>query len=163
MKQLLYIILILPFLLLGCGKTNNLTDKIKSKMKLTFEVIPEDYERNLSYIEWNDTLGQNEGYGGKWIKRPKEIWCVITNVKKDTLGYYRGLSTAQTFADFQSKDTLVTLNFMAGLNFFSDKFENEKEAIDYSKKNNLPIVYEPIQINIKTDLRKKFEIELNEK
>ena len=139
-------------------------------MKLSFQVIPEDFERNLYYVEWMDTLGQSEGYqGDKLIKRPKEVWCVITNDNKDTLGYYWGLSTAQTFAGFQSKDTTVTLNFMIGLNFFTDKFENgqsmkdyEKAARNYSKDNKLPIVFKPIQISLKTDLRKKYDIELKE-
>jgi hypothetical protein len=140
-------------------------------MKISFDIIPEDYERNLYSVEWKDTLGQAEGYkGNKLIKRPKEVWCVITNDRKDTLGYYQGLSTAQTFAGFQSKDTIVTLNFMIGLNFFTDKFDSgksiadyEKAAHDYSKDNKLPIVFEPIQINLKTDLRKKYDIELKEK
>ncbi|HMK27075.1 MAG TPA: hypothetical protein VK483_13680 [Chitinophagaceae bacterium] len=159
------------FGLVSCGQKSNSTDKTKSKMKLTFEVIPEDFEKNLYYVEWNDTLGQSDGYqGDKLIKRPKEVWCIITNDSKDTLGYYRGLSTAETFAGFQSKDTIVTLNFMIGLNFFTDKFESgqneddyEKAARDYSKDNKLPIVFEPIQINLKTDLRKKYDMELKEK
>ncbi|GAA4374888.1 hypothetical protein GCM10023186_06930 [Hymenobacter koreensis] len=140
-------------------------------MKILFEVIPEDYERNLYSVEWKDTLGQSEGYQkSNLIKRPKEVWCVITNDRKDTLGYYQGLSTAQTFASFQSKDTIVTLNFMTGLNFFTDKFANEQSMVDYEKTardysmdNKLPIHFEPIQINLKSDLRKKIDIELKEK
>jgi hypothetical protein len=140
-------------------------------MRISFDILPEDYERNLYTVEWTDTLGQAEGYQGrKLLKRPKEVWCVITNDRKDTLGYYRGLSTAQTFAGFQSKDTIVTLNFMIGLNFFTDKFDSgksmpdyEKAAYDYSQDNKLPIVFEPIQINLKSDLRKKFDIELKGK
>lgn len=142
----------------------------KSRMQISFDVVPEDYERNLYSVEWKDTLGQAEGYqGAKILKRPKEVWCVITNDHKDTLGYYKGLSTAQTFTGFQSKDTIVTLNFMIGLNFFTDKFDNgqsmadyEKAARNYSKDNKLPIVFEPIQLNLKTDLRKKYDIELKE-
>jgi hypothetical protein len=146
-------------------------DKSNSPMRISFDILPEDYERNLYTVEWTDTLGQAEGYQGrKLLKRPKEVWCVITNDRKDTLGYYRGLSTAQTFAGFQSKDTIVTLNFMIGLNFFTDKFDSgksmadyEKAAYDYSQDNKLPIVFEPIQINLKSDLRKKFDIELKGK
>ena len=171
MRPQFYIAFLIVFGLVSCGQKSNSTDKTKSKMKLTFEVIPEDFEKNLYYVEWNDTLGQAEGYqGDKLIKRPKEVWCVVTNHSKDTLGYYKGLSTAQTFAGFQSKDTIVTLNFMIGLNFFTDKFESgqtkddyEKAARDYSKDNKLPIVFEPIQINLKTDLRKKYDIELSKK
>ena len=139
-------------------------------MKLAFEIIPEDFERNIYTVEWRDTLGQSEGYqGDKLIKRPKEVWCIVTNDNNDTLGYYRGLSTAQTYTEFQSKDTIVTLNFMIGLNFFTDKFENgqnmadyEKTAWDYSKTNKLPIVFETVRVNLKTELRKKFDIVLKE-
>ena len=170
-RQQLYISLLIVLGLVNCGQKRNSTDNPASRLKLTFEVIPEDYEKHFYSIEWKDTLGQSEGYiGNKWFTRPKEIWCIITNHQNDTLGYYRGLSTAQTFAYFQSTDTLVTLNFMIGLNFFSDKFgsgenmvEFEKNAKQYSKENRLPIVFEPIQLNLKTDLRKKYYIELKEK
>lgn len=151
--------------LVSCEQKSNPADNAKSSMRLSFEIIPEDFERNLYYVEWKDTLGQSEGYqGDKFIKRPKEVWCVITNGIKDTLGYYRGLSTARTFAGFQSKDTIVTLNFMIGLNFFTDKFENAQSLADYESNNQkLPMIFEPIQINLKTDLRKKYDIELIEK
>jgi hypothetical protein len=171
MRPQFFISLLIVLGLFSCRQKSNSTDNSKSRMKISFDIIPEDYERNLYSVEWKDTLGQAEGYkGNKLIKRPKEVWCVITNDRKDTLGYYQGLSTAQTFAGFQSKDTIVTLNFMIGLNFFTDKFDSgksiadyEKAAHDYSKDNKLPIVFEPIQINLKTDLRKKYDIELKEK
>ena len=170
-KQFSIALMIIVFGLFSCGQKSSSTEETQSKMKLSFEVIPEDFERNLFYIEWNDTLGLFEGYqGDKLLKRPKEVWCIIVNNSKDTLGYYRGLSTPQTFAGFQSTDTIVTLKFMIGLNFFSDKFESaktkegyEKAARVYSNNNKLPVVFEPIQINLKTDLRKKYNIELKEK
>jgi hypothetical protein len=170
--RLRFFIPLLMFLeLFSCRQKNNFTDNLNSTMRISFYVIPEDYDRDLYSVEWTDTLGYAEGYeGSKLIKRPKEVWCVITNDSKDTLGYYKGLSTAQTFAGFQSKDTIVTLNFMIGLNFFTDKFDNgqsmadyEKVARNYSKNNKLPIIFEPIQINLKTDLRKKYDIELKRK
>ncbi len=171
MRQLLYISLLIVLGFVSCVQKSNSTNNTKSKLKLTFEVIPEDFENHSYSIEWKDTLGQSEGYiGNKWFKRPKEIWCIITNHQNDTLGYYRGLSTAQTFTYFQSTDTIVTLNFMIGLNFFSDKFgsgedmvEFENNAKQYSKDNRMPIVFEPIQLNLKKDLRKKYDIELKEK
>ena len=171
MRPQFFISLLMFLGLFSCRQKNNLTGNSNSTMRISFDVIPEDYERNLYTVEWADTLGQAEGYQGrKLIKRPKEVWCVITNNSKDTLGYYQGLSTAQTFAGFQSKDTIVTLNFMIGLNFFTDKFDSgksmadyEKAAHDYSRANKLPIVFEPIQINLKTDLRKKYDIELKGK
>lgn len=166
-----YILLLIVFGLYSCGQKKSTIEDSKSRLKLKFEVIPEDSEKYLYSIEWKDTLGQSEGYiNNKWFTRPKEIWCMITNNQKDTLGYYRGLSTAQTFAYFQSTDTIVTLNFMIGLNFFSDKFGNGKDMVEfennarqYSKDNRLPIVFESIKLNLQTDLRKKHEIELKEK
>jgi hypothetical protein len=171
MRSGYYIFLFILIGLLGCGQKSNSGGNTKSKMKLNFEVIPEDFENNLYYVDWTDTLGQSEGYlGDKQIKRPKEVWCFITNNNRDTIGYYRGLSTAQTYAGFQSKDTIVTLHFMIGLNIFSDKFEQEqdrgeyeKSTQDYSKDNKLPINFEPIQINLKTDLHKKYGVVLKER
>ena len=59
---------------------------------------------------------------------------------------------------------------MIGLNFFTDKFEDEidKDAYlkltqDYSKVHNLPIEFEPIEFDMKTGLRHDFKIELKQK
>jgi len=171
MKKTILILSITTIIASSCGQKSNLINHSKSKIELAFEVTPDDFERGLYNVEWKDTLGQSEGYqDDNLINRPKEIWCVITNYHNDTLGYYRGLSTAQTFAGFQSKDTIVILNFMIGLNFFTDIFEDSqnwenyiKAARDYSKENKLPIEFEPIQINLKTDLRKKYVVEIKEK
>lgn len=153
----------------SCRETDHSVEKVKTK--LTYEVFSEDYERKLYTVQWKDTLGQMEGYvDDKWLKRPKEIWCIVTNNKNDTLDYYMGLSTAQDFLTFESSDTIVTFNFMIGLNFFSDKFgsgkdmtEFENNARQYSKNNKLPIKFEPFTFNLKTNLRKKIDIELKEK
>lgn len=169
MKSSFYINILILFFISGCRQTDNSSEKVKTR--LTFEVYPEDYERKLYTLQWKDTLGQKEGYvDNKWLKRPKEIWCIVTNSKKDTLDYYMGLSMAQDFLTFASNDSIITLNFMIGLNFFSDKFgsgENMKEfennARQYSKDNRLPIVFEPIVLSLNTDLRKKYDIELKEK
>lgn len=164
-----YIALSIMLVLISCGQQNNTEKKSRSTLRLTFEVIPEG---TASYsIQWKDTLGQAEGYtGSKWLTRPKEIWCVITNLRDDTLGYYKGLSTAQSFTYFDSTDSLVQLNFMVGLNFFSDKFGSGEDmtafiinARQYAEDNRLPIVFEPILLNLKTDLRKKYDIVLKEK
>jgi hypothetical protein len=167
----LYMYLLIVFGLFSCGQKNNSANNTKSKMRLTFELIPEDLDRSLYYIEWKDTLGQAEGYQrNNLLKRPKEVWCIITNDSKDTLGCYKGLSTAQTFTGFQSKDTIVILNFMIGLNYFTDKFETGQSIVEYANAaqeysiiNKLPIIFEPIKINLKSDLRKKYDIELKEK
>ncbi len=169
MKSSFYINILILLFFSGCRQTDHSVEKVKTRV--TFEVLPEDYERKSYTVQWKDTLGQKEGYvEGKWLRRPKEIWCIVTNSKKDTLDYYMGLSTAQDFLTFESSDTIITLNFMIGLNFFSDKFgtgENMKEfennARQYSKDNRLPIVFEPIVLSLKTDTRKKYDIELKEK
>ncbi len=169
MKSGLYINIIILFFLFSCQQTDHSAEKVKTK--LTYEVFPENYERKLYTVQWKDTLGQKEGYiGRKWLTRPKEIWCVVTNNNNDTLDHYMGLSTAQNFLTFESSDSLITLNFMIGLNFFSDKFgsgENMKEfannSRNYSRLNKLPIIFEPIQINLKADIQKKITLELIEK
>ncbi len=164
MRPYFDIVLLFILLLSNCDQAKQSPNKPKIKIRLTYEVIPEDYNRNLYYIEWQDTLGKSEGYlPNKIYKRPKEVWCVVTNKKNDTLGYYKGLSTAQTLAYFQTTDTIVILNFMAGLNMFSDKFDNDKKGKEYWEANRLPIEFEPIDFNVKTNLLKKFEIELKEK
>jgi hypothetical protein len=171
MKPQLVIVYLLVLGLSNCKQKDSSLAEVKSTMKLTFEVIPEDFERNLFYVEWEDTLGLAENYrGDRFLQRPKEVWCVITNERKTTLGYYKGLSTAQTLVYFQSKDTIVTLNFMIGLNFFTDKFESSKNmkeyeqmARDYSKDNALPVEFEPVKVNLKAGLRKKYTVELKEK
>jgi hypothetical protein len=141
------------FLIFGGCNSRNPVDKSKEKIKLTFQIIPEDYDKNLYVVEWKDTLGIKQGYN--IIERPKEIWCIITNRSNDTLGYYRGQSTAQTFAYFQSTDSIVTLNFMIGLTLF-----RSAESLDI-KQN--PICFEPVEINLNIDLRKEFEMILKEK
>ncbi|MCX2681418.1 hypothetical protein OOZ15_15800 [Galbibacter sp. EGI 63066] len=162
MTRLYYITISLILLMFGCKETNK---QDKSKIQLKYEIIPEDYDRNLYYVNWTDTLGLSEGYlPNKILKRPKEIWCFVTNQENDTLGYYKGLSMAQTFCYFQTTDSIVTLNFMIGLNMFPDKFENDSTgAKAYWEVNKTPIEFEPIKINIKNGLRKEFEVELNEK
>lgn len=169
MKFLYSITFLLLLALPGCVEKTSTTQK--SKLKLSFNVLPEDLEGDIYSIQWTDTLGQSEGYDSKrFIKRPKEVWCVVTNEKKDTLGYYRGLSTAQDFVQFQSIDTVVILNFMIGLNFFSDKFGDgdnmeayEKAAQDYSRENRLPVVFKPVPINLRTGLEKQHHMVLEEK
>lgn len=94
--------------------------------------------------------------------RPKEIKCVITNDKNDTLGYYMGLSTAQSFAYFETKDAMITLNFMIGLNMFSDKFEG-KNGEKYWNANRKIIYFKPIRLSLESNLLKKFNLELEEK
>jgi hypothetical protein len=162
MSKRIDIAILLIIALLGCKETNK---PIKSKILLKYEIIPEDFERNLYYVDWTDTLGLCEGYlPEKSLQRPKEMWCLVTNSKNDTLGYYHGRSMAQTYCYFQAIDSIITLNFMIGLNMFSDKFENDTAgAKAYWEANKTPIEFEPIMVNLKSDLRKVREVELIEK
>ena len=99
-----YIVLLLFTTIVGCKFLKNQDNIEKTEMRLSFQVIPEDYERNIYSIEWNDTLGFSEGYMKnkiKWLKRPQEVWCIITNKSNDTLGYYQGLSTAKLLLIFK--------------------------------------------------------------
>jgi hypothetical protein len=125
-------------------------------------VVPEDYDKNFYSVEWSDTLGQSKGYS--IIKRPEELQCIIKNKAQDTLGYYIGLSTPQTFAYFQTTDSLVTLNFKISINIFSEDFNNNDNVRkEYVKKDSVPRELEPISVNIKNDLRKKITVVLTEK
>jgi hypothetical protein len=134
-------------------------------MKLTYEIIPEDHDRNYYTVMWTDTLGLSEGYlPEKYPSRPKEIWCFVTNYENDTLGYYKGMSMPHNYCDFKSTDSLITLNFMTGLNILPEQFEKDTTgASAYLKKNQTPKEFEPITVNINTDLRQKFTVELKEK
>jgi len=171
MKRLIYIQVVLLFLtIIGCKSSINSKSNFNERMKLTYQIIPED--EDLYYVEWKDTLGLNDGYHKdvlNWIKRPKETWCIITNEKADTLGYYLGLSTAQSFAYFKTTDSIIILNFMIGLNFFSDIFDNQTTLVDHQKaaqeylnRHGLPLKYRPLKINLNKEIRKEFEIELKE-
>jgi len=129
---------------------------------LTLEVIPEDYDKNLYSVQWTDTLGQSKGYNT--IKRPEGLQCVIKNKKQDTLGYYIGLSTPQTFAYFQTTDTAITINFKISINIFSEALNNNDNIRkEYLKRDSIPRELEPVTVNIKKELRKKITVVLTEK
>lgn len=151
----------LAFIGFGCAEKKH---REKGEIKLTYTIVPEDFERNLYYVDWEDTLGLSEGYlPDNILGRPKEIWCFITNKKKDTLGYYHGQSMAQTYCGFQSKDSIVVLNFMVGLNMFPNAFDKDTTGLmAYWEAHKTPIALEPIEVNLETDLRKDFEVILKE-
>jgi len=145
---------ILP-ILSGCNNHKAKDNSMESeKLRVAFQVIPEG--DNSYSLLWTDTLGSSQNY--TFTERPKEVWCIATNSKNDTLGYYMGRSTAQTYMEFNSADSVIFLNFMIGLNFFSNKWENDTE---YKKEtDNFPIHYKPVSIDLRSDLRKEIEIEL---
>lgn len=152
--------------LVSCGGNSNKThEATKSIIQLTYEIIPEDYDRNYFTVTWTDTLGLSEGYlPDKFLSRPKEIWCIVNNRENDTLGYYKGMSMPHDYCSFKATDSLVTLNFMIGLNILPERFETDTTgAMAYIKANQTPIEYEPIEVNMNTDLRQSFTVELKEK
>lgn len=164
MEKMRWKICITIFLLVhlfSCSRKKEPVSKTSEKIRITFEIIPEDYDRNLYYVEWKDTLRFPQGDGV--LEEPKEIWCVVTSKSNDTLGYYKGLSMAQTFAYFQPDDSVVILNFMIGIDFFSDVLKTDRERTEYVESGKYPVEFEPIEINIYTDLRKKLEKELKGK
>lgn len=139
--------------------TYSCVDQKRSKLNLTFKISPESSDTYI--IQWYDTLGLSEGYTDiqsiRFIKRPKEIWCFITNIHNDTLGYYQGLSTANTFTYFNSNDSIIILNFMVGLNPFSDYHIN-----DANERKRYPIKFTPVKFNMNTELKRMIEVELTE-
>jgi hypothetical protein len=72
---------------------------------------------------------------------------------QDTLGYYKELSTPQTFLAFQSTDSIITINFLTGYNNFSEAFTGDTSSIHF----------EPVIVNLQRDWRKQISIELVEK
>lgn len=161
MKLFLSLFTILSIFIISC--TNTKKERIQIKFK--YEIINEDIDKNLFYINWKDTLGLNEGYTPNSInEKTKELWCYITNKQNDTLGYYKGLSTSQTGTFFQSKDSLIILNFKIGPTMFPEKFKNDTTGMKaYFKKNKLPIELKPFEFNLKNNVNKEFEVTLEEK
>lgn len=74
-----------------------------------------------------------------------------------------GVNTAQAFSYFQSGDEVVTLNFKIGLNIFSSKFNPAVSVSEFLTKNHLLVEFEPVDVNLRTDLRKEFNTELKAK
>ncbi|MFK7981750.1 MAG: hypothetical protein AB8G86_17345 [Saprospiraceae bacterium] len=131
----------------------------RGKLKITIEVIPE--REDLYYITWEDTIGMKAKYG--LLNRPLELWCHIQDLKLDTIGYYRGLSTPSSFTYFETKDSTVTFEFSKAFNFFNEAFFDEKERKAFWEKNKIPVRFEPIEINLNNQLRQKLIVELVEK
>jgi hypothetical protein len=140
----------------SCNSNDNTNKSGKSSLKITVEVLPEG---DSSYsISWKDTVGQSKGY--KINNRPFEVWCVLKDTK-DTVGYYKGLSTPADFTYFSTTDFLITAIFMIGPNFFSDIIADERKM--FYEGNKKIIEFNPITLDIKNDLRKTLEFILIEK
>jgi len=150
MKGVLGLLLLLS--LISCNRTTRATEG-KRKLKLKIEVIPED---DSSYsINWIDTLGHSNSY--TTLDRPIELWCLF-KVDNDTVGYYKGLSSPRHFAYITTKDSIIQAEFMIEPNIFSQRMTEE-----ILNKNSKIIMFNPVDINIKKDIRKKLEFVLTEK
>lgn len=161
LKKSLYIA-ILP-LILSCSDE---PQKLKvDRMKMDIEIVPEDH--NGGYlISWNDSLCSEFGSDGDYLqKRPYELYCHIFSKEKDTLGYYRGLSSPRQFTYFQTKentDSIIDLEFSIGINHFSEFLEEQsKDYIEkFNRLNKEQTLFKPIKLNLDTVIRKSIEIEL---
>ena len=133
-------------------------------MQVSFQIVPEDISRKWYSLSWEDTLGLSEGYlPENQYRRPKELWCVVTNTNQDTLGYYTGLSTAMSFCNFQSDDSLIQLNFSIGWSMFQSKehYFSEEEIKEILKE--YPIEFKPIVLHLDTCIRRDITVILEEK
>jgi hypothetical protein len=125
----------------------------KKKLAILVEVTPEG--DNSYTLTWKDTVGKNAGYG--LINRTSEVWCFVVD-KKDTVGYYKGLSTPADYTSFSTADTIVSVTFMIGPNIFSTKNKNRNLIA-----NERVIEFYPVPLNLKSKLSQPIEIILTEK
>lgn len=139
-------------ILLFIFSCNNKTES-KLPLPITLLIIPEDYDSTYS-ITWTDTLGQSKNYSV--IERPFELWTEVRAVDT-TVGYYHGLSMPRNFAYFTTKDSIITVFFAIGPNGFSEKLTEEM-----FEQHKDPVQFEPIEINIKKEIRKELKFTLIE-
>ena len=150
-------------ILFGCA------DKPKKleidRMKMEIELYLE-FENGGYFISWNDTLCSEFKSDWNYLqKRPFELYCHILNKKKDTLGYYRGLSSPRQFTYFQTTentDSIIDLKFSVGINYFSEFLDEQSEEYieEFNENFKERIEFKPVEVDLKTDLKKKIEIEL---
>ena len=161
LKKLIYIFIL--GILFGCA------DKPKKleidRMKMDIEIYLE-FENGGYFISWNDTLCSEFKSDWNYLqKRPFELYCYIFNKKNDTLGYYRGLSSPRQFTYFQTienTDSIIDLRFSVGINHFSEFLSEQSEGYIEKFNENFKkrIEFAPIEVDLKTELKKKIEIEL---
>ncbi|WP_308993727.1 hypothetical protein QLS71_015165 [Mariniflexile litorale] len=66
-------------------------------MKIDVEIYLEFADGGYA-ISWNDKLCPEFKSDWNYLqKRPYELYCLILNKEKDTLGYYRGLSSPRQY------------------------------------------------------------------
>ena len=137
---------------LGSNRTLEENNK-KATLKVVTEEVPEG--DTSYYLTWKDTIGNSKNYS--IFDRPTELWCLITN-HGDTIGYYKGLSTPRALEYFSTNDSIVQVTFMVGPNVFSQRMTRQ-----LLEKYNEVVVFDPVEINIKRNLRKKMEFVLTQK
>ncbi|HYC83828.1 MAG TPA: hypothetical protein VEB86_01345 [Chryseosolibacter sp.] len=145
------LILFVSIIFVTCEKTK--TRKEKVQLKIRVEIVPEG--DSLYTLAWEDTIGQSNN--SSTADRLKELWCVLT-VDDDTVGHYWGTSTPRDYTYFQTSDSVIQAEFMIGPNVFSSKMT--KGLLDDHQEI---IRFAPVDINIKTNLRKRMELILMEK
>jgi len=158
--------LLIFMLFFGCPKNPDVQKLSIDKMSLEVEVIPETTDGGYA-ISWKDTLCSafNKPAWRYLEMRPYELYCYITTPNRDTLGYYRGLSSPRQFAYFQVKaieDSIVNVKFLVGINHFSEFLgkQNQDYVDQFNKNNKERIEFEEVQLNLNKILRKKMRIEL---
>lgn len=104
--------------LIGCNRTDKSRNLEKLEMKIAFEIIPE--EKDYYSISWKDTLGQKNCY--ELYNRPLEIWCVIED-SKDTIGYYKGMSTSQHNQRLDTIQEIVELDSNNIIKFYDLRYK----------------------------------------
>lgn len=161
LKKIIYILILA--VLFGCSDSREKLniDRMKMDIEMYLEFEPGGY-----YISWNDTLCSEFNSDWNYLqKRPYELYCHIFNTKRDTLGYYRGLSSPRQFTYFQTKqnwDSIIDLEFSVGINHFSEFLAEQSEDYieSFNERFDERIEFKPVRVNLRTDLNKKKEIEL---
>ena len=107
-------------------------------MKMEIEVHLE-FEPRGYFISWNDTLCSEFKSDWNYLQnRPYELYCHILNQERDTLGYYRGLSSPRQFTYFKTKtntDSIIDIEFSVGINHFSEFLAEQSEDYINGLKN----------------------------
>lgn len=161
MKYISLVILTLSFCI-GCTKEKKPSEK--EKLSIQVQIIPEGVVNDIPYHAlWWEVTNTKDSSHFKTIKDPEEIWCVILNSRQDTLGYYTGGSTPMPFTYFNAADSIINIQFMIGIDFFSSAIKEEEDYKKYLEQIETPIEFEPVEININQHLGDTIRFELLEK
>jgi len=135
------------------SKNEDEKDVVKRKMPLTIKIKCE--AENSYTIAWYDTLGKQQNLSKS--DRPFHLTCAIMD-SKDTAGYYNGLINPSTWTSFGTKDSIVSVYFSIARNQFSQlPMEEQKKYPDISCE------FLPVQLNVKSNLEERINLQLTEK